>query len=277
MNLEEINNFVSSVEKSIKYPVKADKNEKYLVGVDLGTSYIVIVVLDSNKNPVACEMEYAEVVKDGLVVDFTGASDIVRRLKKKIQEKTGIELVKAAIAVPPGTGKRDADTHRYIVEGVGMDVTAILDEPTAANSVLNIEDGVVVDIGGGTTGLSIFENGKTIYTADEPTGGTHLSLVIAGQYGISFTEAEKMKKTSEKQNEIFNIVRPVIQKVASIIKSHIREFKVNTIYLVGGTCCLKGFESVIEKETGIKTVKPSNPLLVTPIGIALNCSNKEGD
>lgn len=277
MDIEKVNNFVNTVEKSIKSPIHAVKGEKYLAGVDLGTSYIVIVVLDSKKNPVACDMEYAEVVKDGLVVDFTGATNIVRRLKNRIEEKTGIELTKTAIAVPPGTGKRDADTHRYVVEGAGMEVTAILDEPTAANSVLGIKDGVVVDVGGGTTGLSIFENGKPIYTADEPTGGTHLSLVIAGQYKISFAEAEKMKKTPEKQKEIFNIVRPVIQKVASIIKKHIKSFKVDTIYLVGGTCCLNGFESVIEKELGIKTIKPLNPLLITPIGIALNCSDKEGD
>lgn len=108
-------------------------------------------------------------------------------------------------------------------------------------------------------------------------GGVHLSLVLAGQYGISFDEAEKLKKTKEKQKEIFNTVRPVIQKMATIIKTHIKPFNVNAIYLVGGTCCLEGFEKVIEKETGIKTIKPSNPLLITPIGIALNCSSKEGD
>lgn len=277
MDLEKVNSFVNDVEKSIKLPKHAVEGEEYLAGVDLGTSYIVIVVLDSKRNPVACDMEYAEVVKDGLVVDFTGASNIVRRLKRNIEEKTGIELTKAAIAVPPGTGKRDADTHRYVVEEAGMEVTAVLDEPTAANSLLNIKDGVVVDIGGGTTGLSVFENGKPIYTADEPTGGVHLSLVIAGQYKISFNDAEKLKKTKERQKEIFNVVRPVIQKMASIIKKNIKPFKVDTIYLVGGTCCLDGFENVIEKEIGIKTVKPSNPLLITPIGIALNCSDKEGD
>ena len=70
-----------------------------------------------------------------------------------------------------------------------MEVTAILDEPTAANAVLGIENGVIVDIGGGTTGLSILKDGKVIYTADEATGGTHLSLVIAGNYRISFEEA----------------------------------------------------------------------------------------
>ena len=32
-----------------------------------------------------------------------------------------------------------------------------MDEPSAANSIYQIEDGVVVDIGGGTTGLAILK------------------------------------------------------------------------------------------------------------------------
>ena len=67
------------------------------------------------------------------------------------------------------------------------------------------------------------------------------------------------------------MVTPVIQKVASIISRHIANFEVSEIYLVGGTCCLKGFENIVEKETGIKTYKPRNPFLVTPLGIAMNC------
>ena len=46
---------------------------------------------------------------------------------------------------------------------------------------------------------------------------------------------------------------------------------VDTIYLCGGTCCLTGIEIVFEKITGIHTVKPANPFLVTPAGIAMNC------
>lgn len=158
-----------------------------------------------------------------------------------------------------------------MVEGAGFEVTNILDEPTAANAVLNIENGVIVDVGGGTTGLSIFENGEVVYTADEATGGTHLSLVISGNYKISFEQAEDIKKSKERSKEVFNIVLPVIQKISHIIKNNIKDFNVDSIYLVGGTCCLEGIEKVIEKDTGIKTFKPVNPFLVTPLGIAMNC------
>ncbi|KAJ52579.1 ethanolamine utilization protein EutJ [Clostridium tetanomorphum] len=271
VNFDRINNLIEDLEKRNESYERKNFNEELLVGVDLGTAYIVIVVLDKDKNPVACEMEFAQVIKDGLVVDYAGARTIVKRLKDKIEEKLGVELTKAAIAVPPGTGKRDCDTHRYVVEGAGFEVTNILDEPTAANAVLNIENGVIVDVGGGTTGLSIFENGEVVYTADEATGGTHLSLVISGNYKISFEQAEDIKKSKERSKEVFNIVLPVIQKISHIIKNNIKDFNVDSIYLVGGTCCLEGIEKVIEKDTGIKTFKPVNPFLVTPLGIAMNC------
>ncbi|WP_443659119.1 ethanolamine utilization protein EutJ [Clostridium algidicarnis] len=275
MNLGRVDTIIKEVESSIKKPRKVNKDEKLYVGVDLGTAYIVIVVLDDKKRPVACEMQFAQVVRDGLVVDFIGATKIVKELKRKIEDKIGIELTKAAIAVPPGTDERDIKTHSYVVEGAGMEVISVEDEPTAANAVLQIDNGVVVDVGGGTTGLSIFKDGKVIYTADEATGGTQLSLVIAGAYKIPFEEAEEKKKSTKNQEEIFHMVTPVIQKVASIINTHIKAFNVDKIYLVGGTCCLKNFEKVIQKETGIETIKPLNPFLVTPLGIAINCADKQ--
>ncbi|KHO36236.1 ethanolamine utilization protein EutJ [Clostridium tetani] len=274
-NLSRVDKLIKGVENSIKNPRKVSKDEKLYVGVDLGTAYIVVVVLDSDKKPVACEMQFAQVVRDGLVVDFLGATNIVKELKRKIEDKLGVELTKASIAVPPGTGERDIKTHVYVVEGTGIEVVSVEDEPTAANAVLQIENGVIVDVGGGTTGLSIFKNGKVIYTADEATGGTQLSLVVAGAYKIPFEEAEEKKKHSKNQEEIFHVVKPVIQKIASIIKTHIKGFDVEKIYLVGGTCCLKEFEGVIQKETGIETIKPLNPFLVTPLGISMNCVDNE--
>jgi len=264
-------NMIKAVEKTIKTPKKACKSDKLYVGVDLGTAYIVIVVLDENKNPIACDMKFAQVVRDGLVVDFIGATNIVRKLKKNIEEKIGVQLTKAAIAVPPGTHERDIATHKYVVESAEMEVVAVLDEPTAANAVLGVKNGVVVDIGGGTTGLSVFKDGKVIYTADEATGGTQLSLVIAGAYRIPLEEAENRKKDDAYYEEIFPMVIPVIEKIASIIKEHIKDYDVERIHIVGGTCCLKNIEKIIEKETGIKTVKPANPFLVTPLGIAKSC------
>ena len=77
---------------------------------------------------------------------------IVAELKARIEERLGVELTECAIAMPDGTGS-SVKTHQYVAESSGMKVINILDEPTAANAVYKISDGVIVDIGGGTTGL----------------------------------------------------------------------------------------------------------------------------
>lgn len=275
MDFAAVNRQIDELERRIDAPAEISPNEQLFVGVDLGTAYIVVVVVNAEHEPVACALEFAQVVRDGLVVDYTEATRIVRKLVQQLEQRLGRELELAAIAVPPGTGERECATHRHVVEGAGLTVTSILDEPTAANAVLGVENGVIVDIGGGTTGLSVLENGKVVYVADEPTGGTHLSLVLAGNYGISFEEAEAIKKDPSRQEEILPVVKPVLEKMASIIKRHIEGRDVSAIYLVGGTCCLKDMEKVIAKETGKPVCKPSNPFLVTPLGIALNCGPQE--
>ena len=275
MDFAAVNRQIDELESRIGTPLELSPGEQLFVGVDLGTAYIVVVVVNAEREPVACALEFAQVVRDGLVVDYTGATRIVCKLVQQLEERLGRELTVAAIAVPPGTGERECATHRHVVEGAGLTVTSVLDEPTAANAVLGVENGVIVDIGGGTTGLSVLENGKVVYVADEPTGGTHLSLVLAGNYGISFEEAEAIKKDPARHEEIFPVVKPVLEKMASIINSHIRGREVSAIYLVGGTCCLKDMETVIARETGKPVCKPSNPFLVTPLGIALNCSVKD--
>ena len=271
MDFEAINRQISLVESCIDNTIPVQPNEKLYVGVDLGTAYIVVVALNSEKQPVACAMEFSQVIRDGLVVDYIGATRIVRKLVNELNQRLGRELTHTAIAVPPGTGSKDCKTHSYVVESAGLEVTAVLDEPTAANGVLGLQNGVIVDIGGGTTGLSVLDKGQVVYVADEPTGGTHLTLVLAGNYGISFSEGEELKKQNDRHDEILPIVRPVIQKMATIVNSHIHGRQISDIHLVGGTCCLTGMEKIMEKEIGIPVYKPANPFLVTPLGIALNC------
>ncbi len=264
---------VRDFEKVITTPI-LNKSSVYYTGVDLGTAYIVLAVLDENYQPVAGAYRFASVVKDGMVVDYIGAIRIVRELKQELEEKLGAELIYAAAALPPGTVTLDSGAIKHVVQGAGFEVTNVLDEPTAANAVLKIKDGAIVDIGGGTTGIAILKDGKVIYVADEPTGGTHFSLVIAGAYKMSFEDADLYKRDFKNHRELITVVRPVIEKVSSIISRHIREYPVEEIYLVGGTCCLNGIEDIISKQTNLPTYKPQNPMFVTPLGIALNCTQE---
>lgn len=239
-------------------------------GVDLGTAYIVIVVLDAGDNPVACEMQFASAIKDGLVVDYFGTLEIVKRLKAEIEESVGLQLANAAIAMPPGM-EHNAMTHRYIAESAGFEVRAVLDEPTAANAALRVENGVVVDIGGGTTGYAVFRDGKVVKVGDEPTGGVHMSLVIAGSKGISLEEAETFKQDERNHRILLPVVRPVIEKMATIVKTGVAGHDVEKIYLCGGACRLAGVVEVFEDVCGIPALAPENPMLITPLGIAMSC------
>ena len=239
--------------------------------LEKGRACGVLVVLDEENNPVACEKQAAQVLRDGVVVDYTGALRIVRSLKEKLEARLGTELVNCAIAMPAGT-ESSVKTHQYVAEGAGLEVTNILDEPSAANAIYQIEDGVVVDIGGGTTGLAILKEGKVVQIEDEPTGGTHLTLVLSGNYHVSFEEAEAIKQDYKRHREILPVVRPVVEKMATIVSRYVDKAHTDTIYLCGGTCCLTGIEDIFQKVTGIRTIKPANPFLVTPTGIAMNCT-----
>src|SRR5512133_496416 len=73
---------------------------KVHVGVDLGTAYTVLVVLDEHYQPIAGEYQFAQVTRDGLVVDFIGAVDLLRAMKASVEKRLGFELKSAATGYP---------------------------------------------------------------------------------------------------------------------------------------------------------------------------------
>jgi len=239
------------------------------VGVDLGTAYLTVAVLDDQNQPLTGEYRFAQVARDGLVVDFVGAVDLVNSMKDRIEKRIGRELTHAASGYPPGVPGAEVQATAHVVEAAGMICTGLTDEPSAANKLVNLANGVIVDVGGGTTGIAVVENRKVIYTADEATGGTHLSLVIAGAHNIPFEDAERMKVNPAEQPTLFPVVKPVLEKVASIVVRHIEGYQVPEIALVGGTSAFYQAAKVIEEYTGIPTWVPDYPALVTPIGMAL--------
>ncbi|MCA9950566.1 MAG: ethanolamine utilization protein EutJ [Anaerolineales bacterium] len=239
------------------------------VGVDLGTAYTVLVVLDAEKRPLAGRYQFAQIVRDGLVVDFIGAIQLLKKMKAEVEADLGFPLEHAATTYPPGVPLAEVKATRNVLIGAGLECSQFVDEPTGANALLNISDGAVVDIGGGTTGVAIVENGKVVYTADEATGGTHFSLVVAGALDVPFIEAEKIKTDPAQARMVAALVHPVMQKVGSIVARHIKPFDVKTIYLVGGSSSMLDINEVISDMTGVKTVTPTHPMFVTPIGVAM--------
>jgi len=269
------NQLLLAFESSLVLNGNGHRSEPLFAGVDLGTAYTVTAVVDATGAPVAGALTRSRSsIRDGLVLDYVGAIGIVRQ-QVKLLRKAGFHITSAAAAYPPGTTGRDAQTFANVLAAAGLQVSGLIDEPTAASLVLEIADGAVVDIGGGTTGISVILNGEVVYTADEATGGIHVDLVIAGHYKISTDEAERMKTDSRQQSTLFPLVRPVFEKMASIVRHHLQQHPVATLYLVGGTSSFPGIEQVMEMETGFSVERPVTPLLVTPLGIALSCLKAE--
>ena len=253
-------------------PLDKTSEEPLHVGVDLGTAYLVLVVLDQDKQPLAGEYQFAQVVRDGLVVDYLGAVDLLVEMKQRVEKRLGRQLTHAASGFPPGVHQVEVRASANVVEAAGLHCTSMVDEPTAANALLGLQNGVIVDVGGGTTGIAILQDGEVVYTADEPTGGTHFSLVIAGAQDISFEAAEDMKVNPTEQSRLFLIIRPVMEKVASIVARHVAQsqVQVESLTFVGGTSAYPGMAAVIEDYTGLPTHIPERPVFVTPLGIAMH-------
>jgi ethanolamine utilization protein EutJ len=85
-----------------------------------------------------------------------------------------------------------------------------------------------------------------------------------------------MKLDPSEQVRLFPIIRPVMEKVASIVARHVainrsqNGVQVKQLVLVGGTSIFPGIAAVVEEYTGLPTFVPERPLFVTPLGIAMH-------
>lgn len=234
------------------------------LGIDLGTSDVVSIVIDGDDRPVGVELEWADVVRDGIVWDYFGAVGIVRRQVESLQRKLGVRLERASTSFPPGTDPRISVN---VIQAAGLEVAEVIDEPSAVAGLLAIDAGAVVDIGGGTTGIAVVKEGKVVYSGDEPTGGHHVSLTLAGSRSIPLEEAEQLKR--ERGGEIWPTVQAVFEKMTDIVRHHLKGHAVDTLYLSGGSCALPGVRELFAHEfPQLDVFLPSQPLFLTPLSIA---------
>jgi ethanolamine utilization protein EutJ len=264
----------SKLQKLVNRPENWDFSgaAQLYAGVDLGTYKAITIIIDETGQPRAARMRRAEVVRSGLIVDYAGAQNLVREMIEEMRNASPLTIEKGATSYPPQTEDANIDATRYLLEGVGLEVLQVLDEPTAANQVLKLDNAAIVDVGGGTTGIAVIQDGKIVFTDDEATGGVHLSLVLAGNYKISYEAAEEVKIDPQKNRDILPIVRPVIEKVASIVDASLKKFdNLTEVCLVGGTCALQGFDEIVQKALSLRVFRPEYPQFITPLGIALSC------
>lgn len=201
------------------------------------------------------------------------------------------------------------------VERAGLYVANLTLEPIAAINVaipekyrlLNI---ALVDVGAGTSDISITRDGSIIAYGMIPFAGDEVTEAIAKQYLTDFTEADRMKCASTNQEEVtYHDIMGIPQKISSedliasvdetvkmITKSvsdKIIELNggkpVSAIFVVGGGGKIGGFTESLAEYQGIQKERVAlrgsevlgnvkfiqenikvDSLLVTPIGICLN-------
>ena len=197
----------------------------------------------------------------------------------------------------------------------GLAVANMTLEPIAAINVaipenfrmLNI---ALVDVGAGTSDISITKEGSIIAYGMIPHAGDELTEVIVQHYLVDFKTAEAMKLTSTTEDEItyedimsishtipseelWELVAPVVDKITSEVAEKIKELNgdktVSACFVVGGGGKVHGFteklaeyldlpkervalrgEEVLKEVTFEQEDIKKDPLLVTPIGICLN-------
>ena len=197
----------------------------------------------------------------------------------------------------------------------GLTVANMTLEPIAAINVaipenfrmLNI---ALVDVGAGTSDISITREGSIIAYGMIPYAGDELTELIVQQYLVDFKTAEAMKlaSTTEEQvtyedimsithtipsEEIWELVAPTVEKITGEVASKIKELNgektVSACFVVGGGGKIHGFteklaekldlpnervalrgEEVLKEVTFQQEDIKKDPLLVTPIGICLN-------
>ena len=197
----------------------------------------------------------------------------------------------------------------------GLSVANMTLEPIAAINVaipenfrmLNI---ALVDVGAGTSDISLTRDGSIIAYGMIPHAGDELTELIVQHFLVDFKTAEAMKLDSTESDEvtyndimcithtipssdIWKVVEPVVEKITTEVAEKIRELNANksvsACFVVGGGGKIHGFTELLAKKLDLPEERVAlrgeevlgevtfqqpdikkDPLLVTPIGICLN-------
>ncbi len=201
------------------------------------------------------------------------------------------------------------------VEAAGLQVASLTLEPIAAISVaipekfrlLNI---AMVDVGAGTSDISITKDGSIIAYGMIPEAGDEITEAIAQKYLVEFQVAENVKTACLKKKkvsfkdvmgtthkletvQIHEVVSETLDKITKSISDKIIELNggksVSAVFVVGGGGKFPGFvtriadhlnlapervalrgEDVLKEITFLQENAKRDSLMVTPIGICLH-------
>jgi type IV pilus assembly protein PilM len=149
--------------------------------------------------------------------------------------------------------------------GIETSLTAII---RAIGTKKNAKEAsLIIDIGGQTTNLAIFDNAIRV-TGSTLVGGEQLTYQISQALGISEADAEKLKKkASDKQIEktqaalsgaVTGIAKEAINMINYYEEKSLKKIKITKILLCGGSASLPSLSEVLTEKLAIPTQVVNN-------------------
>jgi rod shape-determining protein MreB len=122
-------------------------------------------------------------VRDGLIDDFEVAEALLRHLMVEVQGRKLWVGPRVAVCIPYGTTEVEKRAVRESAEAAGGREVFLVEQPLAAasGSGLPIQQAcghMVVDIGGGTTEITVVSLGGIVYSRTLKIGGDHMDQAI---------------------------------------------------------------------------------------------------
>jgi type IV pilus assembly protein PilM len=182
-----------------------------------------------------------------------------KRDDKKEEERSNMQIL---LVVAP---KNEVKKYEKIVEKVDLDVDSLeLDIFSLGRSLAKSKDGkknLIVDMGAKVTNIILVDDKVIKINHSLNTGGNEITKDIAAALNISWSRAEKFKKSSADilNNEeislkitLNNIINE-IKKVTTLYRKN-NEGKINSIIISGGMAQIKGADKYFFKKLGLPTV-----------------------
>jgi type IV pilus assembly protein PilM len=120
----------------------------------------------------------------------------------------------------------------------------------------------LVDIGAVATKVMVLRGDQPVYSREQAFGGGQLTQEIMRAYGMSFEEAESVKRSgSAPENYEPELLRPFVESLALEVSRALQFFftstqfnQVHHIVLAGGCAAIPGVDEVVATRTQVPTV-----------------------
>lgn len=173
---------------------------------------------------------------------------------------------RTAVAELAGLTPKIVDVEAYTIENAYTLITDQIPDYGVDKTT------AIFDVGATMTSLTIIEDGRMIYTREQPFGGKQLTEEIMRRYGLSYEDAGRVKKEGGlPENYEPEVLNPFKETMAQQVGRFLQFFyssseheHVDYIALAGGCSSIPGIASLVESNLGIET-GIVNPFAITKI------------